>query len=155
MGDDLLSKTVSRFDWLKDYLSIDEDIRYLKWKINKMKAEEERWSVGDLSHVHLEAKSTGSHTMDNYEKYQSQVKELIHEQNELLALIDTFKGYSNDILRLKYIEGKTLEEIAEILGYSESAIQRKHAELHRCLDWLDHWEETKYKFENRFDYQTK
>jgi hypothetical protein len=34
-------RTGSGFDWLKDYLSIDEDIRYLKWKINKMKAEEE------------------------------------------------------------------------------------------------------------------
>ncbi|ASC09221.1 sigma-70 family RNA polymerase sigma factor [Pediococcus pentosaceus] len=148
-------RTGSRFDWLKDYLSIDEDIRYLKWKINKMKAEEERWSTGDLFHIHLEAKSTGSHTMDNYEEYQKQVEALQQEQKALLALVNTFKGYSNDLLRLKYIEGKTLEEIAEILGYSESAIQRKRAELHRCLDWLDHWEETKDQLENRLDYQTK
>lgn len=93
--------------------------------------------------------------MDNYEEYQKQVEKLQQEQKALLALVNTFKGYSNDILRLKYIEGKTLEEIAEILGYSESAIQRKHAELHRCLDWLDHWEETKEQLENRLDYQIK
>lgn len=146
---------VSRFDWLQDYLNIEEDIRYLKWKIMKLKAEEERWACGDLANVHLESGSNGSHVLDRLNEYQAQLKTLLDEQKQLIEIVDSFHGYENDILRKKYIEGKTLEEVADELGYSYETVRAKHAEIHRRLDYLDEWEKKKFRFENRYDSDIK
>lgn len=146
-----MKNSISRFEWLQDYLNIDEDIRYLKWKIRKMEAEERRWESGDLSKIHLEKNSSGAHVMDHHEEYTTRLKTLEEEQTQLLNLIDSFKGYENDILKLRYIDGMCLEDIAEELGYSYETIRAKHAELHRRLDYLDEWERNRIRFENRYD----
>ena len=141
----------SRFEWLQDYMKLDDEIRYLEWKIRKAKAEEDRWENGDLSRVHLEAGSKGAHVLDHIDEYQKALMECKAEQYDLLKLIDTFTGYENQILKLKYVDGMTLEEIAERLGYSYETVRAKHAELHRRLDFIDTWEDERRRFEDRYD----
>lgn len=141
----------SRFEWLKDYLELNDEIRYLEWKIRKAKAEELRWLEGDLQNVHIVQASHGAHVMDHVDDYQSELTQCKAEQYDLLKLIDTFSGYENKILKLKYVDGLSLEEVAERLGYSYDTIRKKHAELHRRLDFIDHYE-SKWRVEdNRYD----
>jgi len=143
--------TKHRFEWLRDYLDYEDEIRYLQWKIRKAKREEWRWASGDLAKLRLEGESHGSHVMDEVPEYQSALDKCEQQRSELLELVGSFQGYENDILRLKYIEGMTLEEIAEELPYSYDSIKRKHAELHRRLDYLDEFEQRKRDFEDRLD----
>ena len=57
------------------------------------------------------------------------------EKEEIMKLIDRFKGVEHQILRLKHIDGKTLEEVADELNYSYSYIKHKHAEVMRRIDF--------------------
>lgn len=147
----MVGSSKSRFEWLHDYLELNDEIRYLEWKIRKAKAEEDRWSSGDLAHLHLQQGSKGAHVMDNVPKYEADLRECKNEQQALLELIDKFSGYENQLLKLKYVDGLTLEKVAEKLGYSYSAIRKTHAELHRRLDFIDKWEKDKEAFSNRHD----
>ncbi len=45
-----------RFQWLKDYQDLEEQLLYLKWNLNKSKLELIRWTTGDLSKVRIEKK---------------------------------------------------------------------------------------------------
>lgn len=146
-------KKKSRFEWLQQYLELDDEIRYLEWRIRKTEAECERWMSGDLSKMHVSGKGTRPGQVGlELPKLRSDLTECKAEQYDLIKLIDSFSGYENQILKLKYVQGLTLEEIAERLGYSYDTIKAKHAELHRRLDWIDEWEDAKAELENRLDY---
>lgn len=71
---------------------------------------------------------------------------MVQAQQYLKELVSSFNGIEEQILRKKYIDGQTLEEIAdaEDVHYALSYIRKKHAELHRQLDFLDRWDEMKY-----------
>ncbi len=43
-----------RFQWLRDYQDLEEQLLYLKWNLNKSKLELIRWTTGDLSKVRIE-----------------------------------------------------------------------------------------------------
>lgn len=43
-----------RFQWLKNYQDLEEQILFMKWNLNKSKLELERWVSGDLANVRLE-----------------------------------------------------------------------------------------------------
>lgn len=146
------ARNKSRFAWLQDYLELDDEIRYLEWKIRKAEAEEARWAGGDLAKLHLEKGSKGAHVTDQLDRLHPQLTECKAEQYDLLKLIDSFSGYENQILKMKYVQGMTLEAIADKLGYSYETVRAKHAELHRRLDWIDDWEQRKVELENRMDY---
>ena len=130
-----------RFEWLKNYQDLEDQILFLKWNLNKSKLELDRWLSGDLAKVRIEKNSRSSILAD--------------QKEELLKIIDTFKGLENDIVRLKYIENCSLEEIAEQTGYSESYIRKKHSEIRNILTFLDDYEsnaESRQSKKNDIDY---
>lgn len=129
-----------RFQWLKDYQELDEQILYLKWNLNKSKLELDRWVNGDLADVHLEKNSRSSSLEENIGKIENEIKLLDAQKEEMLTIINSFKGVDNDIVRMKYIDGLTLEELAEKIGYSVSYVRQRHAEIRKTLDFLDDYE---------------
>lgn len=129
-----------RFQWLKDYQDLDNQIIYLKWNLNKSKLELNRWVYGDLSDVRLEKNSRSSSLEENIEKIEREIELLEEQRKEMLAIIESFKGIENDIVRMKYIEGMKLDDIAEEISYSASYIKKKHAEIRNKLDFLDEYE---------------
>lgn len=137
---------IIKFQWLKDYQELDEEIAYLKWNIRKTKFELIRWEEGDLSKVFLERDSKGSQVEVNIDKLEELLNDKIHMQESLVVLINTFKGIESQILKKKYVDGKTLEAIAEELNYSYGHIKLKHAELKRRLDFIGEYEEAMKKY---------
>lgn len=129
-----------RFEWLKNYQDLEDQILFLKWNLNKSKLELERWISGDLAKIRIEKNSRSSNLETNIVAIEKELEILADQKEELLKIIDTFKGLENDIVRLKYIENCSLEEIAEQTGYSESYIRKKHSEIRSILTFLDDYE---------------
>lgn len=140
-----------RFQWLKDYQELEDQLLYLKWNLNKSKLELHRWVFGDLSNVRLEKNSRSSSLEENIAKIEQEIERLEEQKAEMLLLIDAFKGVENDIVRMKYIEGLRLEEISEELGYSDSYIRKKHAEIRSKLKFLDSYELRDHERTNKMD----
>lgn len=143
-----------RYGWLKDYQNLYDELTLWKWRYRKALAEAVRMADGDLATVSFTAKSRSSKVDDEIERCRKNVHALQAEQKSLMELVDSFHGIDNDILRLKYIDGLSLEEIAEKLDYSEDTIKKRHAELHRRLDFLDSIGEVELELGNRYDWQT-
>lgn len=129
-----------RFQWLKDYQEIEEQILYLKWNLNKSKLERNRWVYGDLSNVKLEKDSRSSKLEENIPKIEQEIILLEKQKKEMLTIIQSFKGIENEIVKMKYVDGLSLEQISEKIGYSTSYIRKKHAEIRGKLDFLDDYE---------------
>lgn len=129
-----------RFQWLKDYQDLEEQLLYLKWNLNKSKLELIRWTTGDLSKVCIEKNSRSSLLEENITQIENEIELLEEQQKEMLVIIQSFKGVENEIVRMKYIEGLTLEEIVEETGYSDSYIRKKHAEIRSKLQFIDDYE---------------
>ena len=129
-----------RFQWLKDYQCLDEQILYLKWNLNKSRLELDRWVNGDLANVRLEKNSRSSSLEESIEKIEQEIKRLEDQKGELLSIVRSFKGLDNDIVRLKYVDGYSLEEVAEETDYSASYIRQRHAEIRKTLQFLDQYQ---------------
>ncbi|WP_315307496.1 hypothetical protein [Enterococcus devriesei] len=129
-----------RFQWLKDYQDLDNQILYMKWNLNKSKLELNRWIYGDLSDVRLNENSRSSSLEENVKKMEHELILLETQKTELMVLINSFEGLENEIVRLKYVKGYTLDQIAEKIGYSDSYIRKKHAEIRRTLQFMDDYE---------------
>lgn len=140
------------YDWLKEYLELEEDIRYLQWDIRKSEAELERFSSGDLRNVQLTKRSNSSKLEDNLVKLRSELSFDEHMITNLKNLVSTFKGVDNEILVGKYIKGMTLEEIAFSSNRSYDDIKHKHASIVKCLDFLDDYQDKLYSLTQRDDY---
>ena len=76
-----------RFQWLKDYQELDEQILYLKWNLNKSKLELNRWVNGDLADVRIEKNSRTSSLEENIQKIENELELLIEQKEEMLLLI--------------------------------------------------------------------
>ena len=126
-----------KFQWLKDYKDIENQILYLKWNLDKSKLELERWEKGELANVRLEKNSRSFSLKENIEKIEQEIKRLEDQKEELLSIILSFKGIDNDIVRLKYIDGYTLEKIAEEIRYSASYVRQRHAEIRKTISFID------------------
>ncbi|AUB52017.1 hypothetical protein EM4838_03060 [Enterococcus mundtii] len=147
-----------RFQWLKDYQELDEQILYLKWNLNKSKLELSRWVYGDLADVRIEKNSRSSMLEENIQKIENEIEILEEQRKEMLAIINSFKGIDNEIIRKKYVEGCSLEIIAEEIGYSASYIRQRHADIRKTLDFLDEYEMNKLNRQNKLseiDYYNK
>ena len=107
-----------RFQWLKNYQDLEEQILFMKWNLNKSKLELERWVSGDLANVRLEKNSRSASLEENIQVIEEEIELLEEQLNEMVLLIKSFKGLDNQIMYLKYVEGMTLEKIAEKLNYS-------------------------------------
>lgn len=136
----------NHFEWLKEYVQLDHDIKFLKWNLLKTKNELIRRTSGDLSNDHLVKGSKGAKVEEAIEHLEAEIHWRIEAESDLRELVGSFNGIEEQILRKKYIDGKTLEEIAadDDVHYTLSYIRKKHAELHRRLDFLDRWDEVKY-----------
>lgn len=144
-----------RFQWLKEYQELDEQILFLKWNLNKSKLELARWVHGDLSNVRLEKNSRSSSLEEKIKKIENELKLLNYQKEEMLLLIDSFTGVDNQIVKMKYIDCMSLEEIAEKTGYSESHVRKRHSEIRKTLTFIDDYEEKKadrIKKENEIDF---
>lgn len=147
-----------RFQWLKDYQELDEQILYLKWNLNKSKLELNRWVYGDLADVRIEKNSRSSMLEENIQKIENEIEILEEQRKEMLAIINSFKGIDNEIIRKKYVEGCSLEIIAEEIGYSASYVRQRHADIRKTLDFLDEYEMNKVNRQNKLneiDYYNK
>lgn len=138
-----------RFQWLKDYQELDEQILYLKWNLNKSKLELNRWVYGDLADVRIEKNSRSSMLEENIQKIENEIEILEEQRKEMFAIINSFKGIDNEIIRKKYIEGCSLEIIAEEIGYSASYVRQRHAEIRKTLSFLDEYEMNKVNRQNK------
>jgi RNA polymerase sigma factor (sigma-70 family) len=127
------------YEWIKDYQKLTEEIAYLEFNLEQTERELKRWIEGDLSKVKLQEDSLGAKVEENIERIKSDLEFKRKQRDDLIKLVNTFKGLDNKILRMKYIEGKTLEQIAETLNYSVSHIRKKHAELMRTIRFVDEY----------------
>ncbi|WP_422698911.1 hypothetical protein ACOX9P_09145 [Enterococcus durans] len=144
-----------RFQWLKDYQELDEQILYLKWNLNKSKLELNRWVEGDLANVRIEKNSRTSSLEENIQKIENELELLNEQKEEMLLLIDSFSGIDNQIVKMKYVDQMSLEDIAEATRYSASYIRQRHAEIRKTLNFLDEYERRsadRVKKENEIDY---
>jgi hypothetical protein len=144
-----------RFQWLKNYQDLEEQILFMKWNLNKSKLELDRWVNGDLANVRLEKNSRSSSLEESIEVIEREISVLECEKVELLELIDSFNGTDNKIVKLKYIEDMDVYDIADETGYSVSYIRKRHTEIRKTLSFVDEYEsrrEERLKKQEEMDY---
>lgn len=117
------------YEWLLSYQELCNEIEYLEFELNRYEWELSRWVNGDLRDVKLQEDSRGSKVEDNIEKLKDRIAVKIEWRDELVRLVDTFKGLDHKILKMKYVDGMKLGDIADELKYSHEHIRRKHAEI--------------------------
>lgn len=144
-----------RFQWLKKYQELEEQILFMKWNLNKSKLELDRWVHGDLSNVRLEKNSRSLHLEESIATIEQELEMLENEKIELLELIDSFSGADNQIVKLKYIDDMDVYDIADATGYSVSYIRKRHTEIRKTLSFVDEYEarrEERLKKQEEMDY---
>lgn len=125
-----------KYQWLKDYKQLEQQIEYLKWNLNRSELELVRWIEGDLVNIKLEKNSRSSNLENDIEKLKIEIERLENNKQEVIQLVDTFEGVESKIIKLKYIDGMTLEDIADEIGYSPSYIRKKHTEIKKIMKYL-------------------
>lgn len=129
-----------RFQWLKNYQDLEEQILFMKWNLNKSRLELDRWVNGDLANVRLEKNSRSSSLEENIRIIENELELLEKEKVELMELIDSFSGADNQIVKLKYIDDMDVYDIADETGYSVSYIRKRHTEIRKTLSFVDEYE---------------
>ncbi|PEF63178.1 hypothetical protein [Bacillus cereus] len=125
------------FNWLKEYQRLEEEIAYLEYNLDKTKAELKRWIHGDLQDVRLTVGSEGAKVEERIEAIEYELAYKMNAMQDVLKLINRFKGLENKMLKMKYVDGITLEEIAESMNYSSSYIYKKHAEIIKRIKFAE------------------
>lgn len=144
-----------RFQWLKNYQDLEEQILFMKWNLNKSRLELDRWVNGDLANVRLEKNSRSSSLEENIRIIENELELLEKEKVELLELIDSFSGADVQIVKLKYIDDMDVYDIADETGYSVSYIRKRHTEIRKTLSFVDEYEarrEERLKKQEEMDY---
>ena len=130
---------MSKFQWLKDYQEVEQEIAYLEMNLERSQKELNRWVNGDLAKYKLTAESDGAKLEERIAAIEY---ELAHKENdlqEMKKLIASFGGLENQIIYKKYIEGMTLEKIAEDLNYSTQYIYNKHSQIKRMVSFAERY----------------
>ena len=144
-----------RFQWLKNYQDLEEQILFMKWNLNKSRLELDRWVNGDLANVRLEKNSRSSSLEENIRIIENELELLEKEKVELMELIDSFSGADVQIVKLKYIDDMDVYDIADETGYSVSYIRKRHTEIRKTLSFVDEYEarrEERLKKQEEIDY---
>ena len=144
-----------RFQWLKNYQDLEEQILFMKWNLNKSRLELDRWVNGDLANVRLEKNSRSSSLEENIRIIENELELLEKEKVELMELIDSFSGADVQIVKLKYIDDMDVYDIADETGYSVSYIRKRHTEIRKTLSFVDEYEarrEERLKKQEEMDY---
>lgn len=144
-----------RFQWLKNYQDLEEQILFMKWNLNKSRLELDRWVNGDLANVRLEKNSRSSSLEENIRIIENELELLKKEKTELMELINSFSGADVQIVKLKYIDDMDVYDIADETGYSVSYIRKRHTEIRKTLSFVDEYEarrEERLKKQEEMDY---
>lgn len=144
-----------RFQWLKNYQDLEEQILFMKWNLNKSRLELDRWVNGDLANVRLEKNSRSSSLEESIRIIENELELLEKDKIELMELIDSFSGADNQIVKLKYIDDMDVYDIADETGYSVSYIRKRHTEIRKTLSFVDEYEsrrEDRLKKQEEIDY---
>ena len=127
-----------KYQWLKEYQDLKEEMETLRWKIEKSETELERWLIGgDLSKVRITRDSRAAHLESEIERLKCFLGEKELAEEALIIMVGHFRGLDNIILKMKYIDGKTLKEIANELGYSYQHIVNKHASVVNTIKLIE------------------
>lgn len=130
-------KNGRRFEWLREYQNLQNQKRFVQYKIRKRKLNLARWEDGDLKNVKINERSKAAHLEEVIDELQEQVElidQVIDDLNEFIATLDDL---DSQIVKLKYIDSMKLSEIAETLGYSDEYIRQRHAAISRFIIAID------------------
>lgn len=125
------------YEWLKDYRSLEDEVTYLEFNLDRSNRELKRYVDGDLVKVKLSSESNGAKLEEFIELNEYELAHKMNDLHDMKKVISSFGGLEHKILYLKYIEGLTLERVAEELKYSSQYIYNKHAEIKRMADYAD------------------
>lgn len=125
------------YEWLKDYRSLEDEVTYLEFNLDRSNRELKRYVEGDLVKVKLSSESNGAKLEEFIELNEYELAHKMNDLHDMKKVISSFGGLEHKILYLKYIEGFTLERVAEELKYSAQYIYNKHAEIKRMADYAD------------------
>ena len=134
------------FQWLRDYLELEERITHLKWNINKTKLELIRWVEGDLSRVRLTKESRGAKVEKVLAALEDELSFTVDQEESLLMVLDDMQEMNDCILFKKYVEGKGLEGIAEELDCSRNHVAHRHSEVMKKHPFIKEYQERIKKF---------
>lgn len=129
------------YEWLEMYVLLCNDIDALELDLKYKWIERKRWannvdgSQGDLAkqQTYLTSIERLNKCDEVIEQLSNRLEEKEKQRQEIIGMVNKFKGIENKILKLKYIEGMTLERVAEESGYSYQYIKSKHAEIMRRI----------------------
>lgn len=87
-----------KYQWLKDYKQLEQQIEYLKWNLNRSELELARWIKGDLVNIKLE-KNSRSSNLENHSWRKEVAKKLTRSPglNEYVETYIKFLDYKTEI----------------------------------------------------------
>lgn len=130
-----------KFEWLQDYMEMQNHIAYLKKNLVRTERELWRWTYGDLSKIKLEKGSRATRLEEIIESLKQEIEITENRILDIEQFIYSLDGLESQIVRMKYIENKSLKEIAEITGYEYGYIRVKHASIKRTLNFANSYRE--------------
>ncbi|MDT2595621.1 sigma-70 family RNA polymerase sigma factor [Enterococcus pseudoavium] len=121
-------------------MSIDQELFDLNLCLQLNEKELARWSNyadtdGDLAkhQTFLTSLEKQARLKEEIIDLNQRIERLEKERDEIVQMVDKFKGLDQQILKLKYIDGLTLEAIADETGYTYQYIRSRHAEIMRII----------------------
>ncbi|MGO5334376.1 hypothetical protein ACTQZM_07730 [Enterococcus cecorum] len=130
-----------KFEWLQDYMEMQNHIAYLKKNLVRTERELWRWTYGDLSKIKLEKGSRATRLEEIIESLKQEIEITENRILDIEQFIYSLDGLESQIVRMKYIENKSLKEIAEITGYEYGYIRVKHASIKRTMNFANSYKE--------------
>lgn len=130
-----------KFEWLQDYMEMQNHITYLKKNLVRTERELWRWTYGDLSKIKLEKGSRATRLEEIIESLKQEIEITENRILDIEQFIYSLDGLESQIVRMKYIENKSLKEIAEITGYEYGYIRVKHASIKRTIKFANSYKE--------------
>lgn len=123
-------------NYFNNYISLNEQIRYLEWSLLWTKGEYHRWNSNEISIVGVNRDNQIRKLDEEIIRIETQLEILIKRKSDMLNMMNIFEGVNRQIVQLKYVEGMTTTEISEITSYSISYIQKKHVEIQNILKYV-------------------
>lgn len=133
----MTNRNLKQFDWLEQYLDIQQQMIDYELEIKRTKLELIRWQSGDLKAVEINSRSKSAHLEETIEKltgWINQDKGLLVELDKLVARFDTL---DNQIMYLNHCKDYTLMQVAEQLGYEHNYVRQEHASIMKRIDFMN------------------
>lgn len=122
-----------KYDWLKNYQDLEQEIAILEFNIERNGRELKRWVGGDLSNISLTSESHGAKLEELIQAINNELDEKKKDLEGMKNLIGSFDGLEQQILFKCYVEKKSLKVVAKELNMVPNHIYNKHAEIKRTI----------------------